>query len=208
MSGLTYTDRRLFQYKNAARLEDMLNGFFEQANNAACGDLINFFDVDNASGEWLTILARLFNVKRTYTTLGSQLVLDYTFILDSDYILDGNNTPINDVILKALLKAQLMKFNTSVKNIEYIIKVFVSTINPKYIHVVEGDKTLTLFLAFDIENAFLVNVSLVNGTNVINGQVSQETMEKMLLLSALNGINPKWFGCPTGVSVQYSVSGG
>lgn len=205
MSGQVQRDRLLFQYRNSSRLITLINGLFNLVDQSNCKDLERFYDIDEAEGYWLTILARIFNVVRDYSDLGANVFrLDFS-PLDTGYILDGSNTPIDDNVLRALVKARIKRNTATVKSVEFIIDQFVSVINPNAIEVVDGDKTLTINLYLDFENAFVVNASLVNGTNVINGAISYDSWQKIFLLNALRGIDEKWFGCPSGVSVvQYN----
>lgn len=207
MSCLVKRDRMLFQYKSAPQFDALMDNLYSNVDSTALCDLNNFFNIDQASGYWLTQLAAFFNVYRNYTVLGNQFLLDYSN-LDTTACLDGDPTPAPDLVVTAILKARLYANTSVVKSIEYIIKQFIDVINPKIFHVIESDKHLDLYIGFYVEGFFFVNLSTINGTDEINGVITPESLQKIYLLAAIrNTYGDKWFGCPSGVSVTYYITG-
>jgi hypothetical protein len=174
-------DRLLYQYKNSSNFKNFLDALFDIVESCSPINLINYLDIDSAVGEWLTQLARMFNVPRHYTAVGSSFILDSSQ-LDSTEYLDGGGSPIGDIALRALLKAKVLSNVADVKSVEYIYTVFDSAISPVDIEIVEGTKSLT------------INLDFVNNS---------EPHRKYL---AVTSIDNKWFGCPASTSVTYNVT--
>jgi len=170
----------LYQYRNSTAFNSYTTAEYNLVAQASPINLINFFDIDAAVGVWLTQLSNIFNVPRVFVNIGNIIVLDVDSLDDPTHVLDGGVTPIDDTILRALLKARIYRNTAIVKSVDYINDVFVDVINPSVFEVVEGTKALTL------------NITLTQVQN--------------LLLNALRTIDPKWFGCPAATSVTYNLT--
>jgi penicillin V acylase-like amidase (Ntn superfamily) len=172
-------DRLLYQYKNAPNFKAFLDSIYELVDDASPIGILDFFDIDNAEGVWLTQLADMWNVPRSYCAVGTAFILDFS-TLDGPDVLDGGQTPVDDVVLKALLKAQILKNTSGVKSVDYIYSVFNTAVAPVDIEIVEGVRELTINVTFvtDSQN-YYTYVALVN-------------------------LDTKWFGCPASTSVTYS----
>jgi len=173
------TDRNFYQFRNAAGFTSMLDSMYTLISQMSPENLQNFLNIDDASGDWLTQLAGLFNVPRVLVGYTDAFILDVSTLDDTD-VLDGISTAVNDSMLKALLKARIKRNTTHTKTIEYIYDIFISTIAPDSIQIVESFKHIDL------------NITVTDP-------------DKMRILSALLSYDPKWFGCPAGVSVQYNI---
>lgn len=174
-------NRQLFQYKNATRLNAFLDGIYTLVKNYAPDNLENFFDLDAAEGDWLTQLANLFNVPRSYGYYTDAFILDYSE-LDGPDLLNGTASPITDDILKALFRARIKTNAGTIKSIPYITEVFQTIFTPDYLDVQEGTKSITINIDF-------------------GGSVT-----KLRLLAALNAYSFKWFGCPTATKLIYNIT--
>jgi hypothetical protein len=176
-------DRQLYQYKNSTRLNILLDRFYDIVKEIAPDNLQNFFNIDLAEGVWLTHLAQLQRVSRNYffeSTLGSPFILDISD-LDSEDILDGVVAPVDDILLRALLKARILRNTVYIKSIDYVYRVFEIVLAPHSIIITEQPKIIEIEIDF-------------------NGDTG-----KQRVLLALIGENPAWFGAGTGVAVDYNI---
>jgi hypothetical protein len=177
------TDRQLFQYRNSTRLNTLLDEFYDLAKSVAPANLEQFYNVELASGVWLTQLADIFNVKRNYFTGGSgelPFVLDLSD-LDSTDILDGRKSPMDDFLLRALLKARILRNSVSTKSIDYIYRVFFIIFGEDLDIQIQqtAPKTLTITIDFNGDSIGFRN------------------------LQAMVAKDIGWFGSPTGVEIIY-----
>jgi hypothetical protein len=174
-------DRLLFQYKNALKFKAFLDSLYDIVVLSSPENLENYLSIDDAVGAWLTQLARTFNVPRYYTAVGSSFILDSS-TLDSGEYLDGGGSAIGDIALRALLKAQVLKNSATVKSVDYIYNVFDQAISPYAIEIVEGTKSITIYLTF-VENS-----------------------EAHRTFLGVTSVENKWFGCPAATSVTYDIT--
>ena len=170
--------RLLYQYKNAANFKAFLDSLYTIVGYQSPANLINYLDIDSAEGEWLTQLALMFNVPRYYTAVGSSFILDISQLDDEN--LDGGGSPLGDIALRAMLKAQVISNTAPVKSIDYIYNVFELAINPTAIKIDEGTKSLT------------INITLVQDS------------EPYRIYLGVTSVDNKWFGCPASTSVTYN----
>lgn len=180
--GISNTDRQLFQYRNALRMNTLIDGYYNIAKACSPDNLERFFNYDLAIGDWLTQLAALFNVKRRYFTFGSAFTLDINQLDDYTIYLDGVNAPVDDVLLRALLKAKILSSTGIIKSVPYIYTVFNLVIDPHDIEITEGVRSLTINVDF-------------------NGDTG-----KLRILNAFIQENKRWFGCPTAIEVTYNIT--
>jgi hypothetical protein len=173
--------RMLYQYRNSQNFNRFLDSLYAVVAAGSPEDLLRFLDIDNAVGDWLTQLADLFNVPRSYVQVGTAFILDFS-LLDGTDQLDGASSPINDTVLRALLKARILRNIAQVKSLDYMYNVWNKTVVPPVIQITEGIKTLTINLTFITNSA------------------------AYWLYVALVSLDNKWFGVPSGCSVTYNVT--
>jgi hypothetical protein len=175
---ISNTDRQLFQYRNATRLNALITGLYNAAVKVSPANLETFFDLDAATGDWLTKLAALFNVARVYSSAGDAFIWGYSR-WGVDYW-GGTYQPIADTMLRALLKARIKRETPGIKSIDYIVGVFQDVFAPDYLAVSEGTRSINIYIQIKDEVTFRNFVTIVD-------------------------TDPKFFGAPTGVKVEYFV---
>lgn len=176
-------DRQLYQYRNAGVFNSLINKIYELKKTCAPDNLIDILDIDKASGAWLTQLALIFNVKRSYFQGGTEedtFVLDLSY-LDSSDILDGTTSPMDDSLLRALLKARILRNTSTPRTIDYIYRVF---------FIIFGDD-LDIEVQEFASKQIQIIIDFGNNTNGFR------------ILQALIAEDDGWFGRPTGVQIIY-----
>lgn len=194
----------LFQYKSTEKLLSLLEGTKGFVIDNSKEDIFNFFDIDAASGLWLDQLGAFLNVERPLVSVGISNLYTFqdgtnftfqdgtqfefnqeiissinTFIMDSSLmdgpdVLDGTALA-NDSLYKAYIKAQIARRNSRF-TVEEIINVLQFTIDANSIFLVEGIKTVSMFVAVPTE------------------------LDK-LNADLLSNLDRKWFGLPSGVGL-------
>lgn len=168
----------LFQYKTAPQLSSLLAGSKQFVIDNSKEDIFRFFNIDEAVGLWLDQLGAYLNVERP---LIAALNSGYgTFIMDSSLmdgsdLLDGTAFATDD-LYRAFIKGQILKRNSRF-TVDDIISVLQFTFPESIILITEGIKCLN------------INVGVTNNQDKIN-------------LELLNGLDPKWFGTPSGVCIE------
>lgn len=178
-------DNQLFQYKNSTNLNALLDVLFSKAEDVTPENLQEYFNVDLAVGAWLTQLAKNLNVNRNYFSVGEgeeAFVLDLSD-LDSTDILDGLKSPMDDDLLRAMLKARILRNTVDTKTIDYIYNVFFTVFG----------EDLDIEIQYYDTKAIQIIIDFGEDTNGFR------------ILQALIAEDDGWFGRPTGVQVIYDI---
>jgi hypothetical protein len=196
----------LFQYKTAPQLSSLLAGSKQFVIDNSKEDIFRFFNIDEATGLWLDQLGAYLNVERPLIVLpsndnlyqfqGGDLFLfqngtpfgfnipvsdeSGAFIMDSSLmdgldLLDGTAFATDD-LYRSYIKGQIFKRNSRF-TIDDIISVLQFTFPESIILITEGIKCLN------------INAGVTNSQDKIN-------------IELLNGLDPKWFGTPSGVCIE------
>jgi len=196
----------LFQYKTAPQLSTLLAGVKEFVIDNSKEDIFRFFNIDEAVGLWLDQLGAYLNIERPLISLPNNdnlfqfqnntpflfqsgqpfqfnipvsdqpgtFIMDLS-LMDGKDLLDGTAFA-TDEIYRAYIKGQIFKRNSRF-TIDDLISVLQFTTPESIILITEGIKCLNIY------------VGVTNAQDKIN-------------LELLNGLDPKWFGTPSGVCIE------
>jgi len=196
----------LFQYKTAPQLSSLLAGSKQFVIDNSKEDIFRFFNIDEATGLWLDQLGAYLNIERPLIVLTSNSDL-FQFQNDTPFLFQNGqpfqfNIPVSeepgtfimdlslmdgpdlldgtafatDELYKSYIKGQIFKRNSRF-TIDDIISVLQFTFPESIIFIEEGIKCLNIY------------VGVTNNQDKIN-------------LDLLNGLDPKWFGTPSGVCIE------
>lgn len=164
----------LFQYKATEKLGSFLPALRENAISVSNEDLFNFFNLDEAEGEWLNQLGAYLNIPRPYIINDNALIMDDPdSLMDDPNILMDSEGFVDDATYKAYIRGIIYKRNSRF-TINDIINCLLYAISGSKIYVSATVKTVNIY----------IGVSAENQRNTLN---------------LLQAFDRKWFGLPTGV---------
>ena len=150
----------------------------ENAIEVSNEDLFNFFNLDEAVGEWLNQLGAYLNIPRPYIITAQTLVMDDPDSLmdDPNYLMDGEGL-VDDITYRACIRGIIYKRNSRF------------TIN-------------------DIINCLLyvtgaAKISVTAEVKIVNICIGVPIERQKEVFNLLNAFNRTWFGLPTGVKLGY-----
>lgn len=173
---ITQRDRLLFQYKDAPQFVSLNDELFGVFSRSAMCDLYQIYNVDLAVGIWLTVIGQLMNVDRVFPGLANAFTWDVS-TWDGPDVWDGDKIPVDDDTYRALIKAQILKNNSTFTiNEIYAVLIFVLGISTI---VIDEDSNMHITVTID----FMGDAA------------------KLRLFNSLDAFDVKWFGVPQGVGV-------
>lgn len=169
-------DRQLFQYKNSTVFNTFLKELFGVYAGSALCPLYQIYNVDLAVGKWLVVIGQLLNVDKVFPGLQNAFTWDLS-TWDGPDVWDGFRVAASDDIYRALIKAQIMKNNSTF------------TINEIY---------AVLIFVLGIDTIKIEETSIKHLTITINFFGAPDALR---IFNALDAFDHKWFGVPQGVGV-------
>lgn len=167
----------LFQYKATEKLGSFLPALKENAISVSNEDLFNFFNLDEAIGEWLDQLGAYLNIPRPYVITDKALVMDNPECLmdDPNFLMDGLGF-VDDETYKAYIRGIIYKRNSRF-TINDIINCLLYVVTASKIYVSAGRKVVNIYIGVPLERY----------KNIYN---------------LLTTFDRTWFGLPTGVRLN------
>lgn len=164
----------LFQYKATEKLGSLLPALRENAILVSNETLFNFFNLDNAEGDWLNQLGAYLNIPRPFVATANALIMDdpNSLMDDPDFLMDGKGL-VDDATYRAYIRGIIYKRNSRF-TINDIINCLLYVIAPSKVYVSASVKTINIY----------VGVLSESERNILN---------------LLNSSDRAWFGLPTGV---------
>lgn len=92
---------------------------WELLQDVAIKNLDDFWNIEEASGEWLTLIGKLFHVPNPHISASNAFTLDTDQLDDPDVILDGSDSSISDIMYRQIILVQSLSAHKlfSMKNI-------------------------------------------------------------------------------------------
>jgi hypothetical protein len=167
----------LFQYKATEKLGSFLPALRENAISVSNEDLFNFFNLDDASGEWLNQFGAYLNISRPYVITEKTLVMDDPDSLmdDPNFLMDGEGL-VDDSTYRMYIRGIIYKRNSRF-TINDLINCLLYVASGSKIYVSEETKIVDIY----------IGVILEKYKNTFN---------------LLKAFNRTWFGLPTGVALR------
>lgn len=167
----------LYQYKNAEKMNALLSGIFNQAGEVSVENLYNFLNLDDAVGLWLDQVGLYLNYQRPMIITDHGAVFDDDItVFDGDYTFDSAGVPATDDLYRILLKAYVKKINSNF-TLDEVIDNIKTSLGVDKVYIREFNKK--------------AQITCISYTKDISD-----------LVRLLNSLDSRWFGLPTGVSVQ------
>lgn len=164
----------LFQYKATEKLGSFLPALKENAISVSNEDLFNFFNLDEAEGEWLNQLGAYLNISRPYVITDQTLVMDDPDCLmdDPNFLMDGEAF-VDDATYKAYIRGIIYKRNSRF-TINDIINCLLYVTGMAKIYISAGVKVVNIYIGAPLE-------------------------QQKRIFNLLKAFGRTWFGLPTGV---------
>jgi len=178
--------RMLEQYQdkpNFLNLFDILGDVIQDAEDYFY-EMFDMLNINLAEGVWLDVLGTIVDQNRQVFSIGvdeSAFILD-TSLLDSDAVLDGITSRLDDVQYRKYIQGKIFKNFVRLKNIDAIYRLIDGFLEPDVLNI----------------NEYTAKVSISIG---LGGDTA-----KYRILNSLIAENPNWVGVPAGVQIEWSIA--